>query len=137
MECLYEIDRENRIFRVTLGGRVTDAELKNCYNSTRDYAFKTGSTSAILDLSQVGSIEVSTETLHDIAASPPILGDPALRVIVAPTDYLFGLARMFQIVGEKTRQNVHVVHSLDQAYPLIGVTAPKFEIFRFDSKRTA
>jgi hypothetical protein len=137
MECVFELDRKNMIFRVTLEGRVTDSELKDCYEATRDYAVKTESRSAILDLSRVGLAEVSSGTLREIANSPPILGDPALRIIVAPSDYLFGLARMFQTIGEKTRLGVHVVRSLDQAYALLGATSPEFERLQFDDERTA
>jgi len=127
MDCSFELDLASMILRVTITGTLTDAELNECYETTRQYASRTNPRSAVLDLTHVTKVELATETLERIAESPPILQDPALRIIVADSDYLYGLARMFQTLGEKTRQALHVVRTLDNAYALVGVKSPQFE----------
>ena len=49
-----------------------------------------------------------------------------MRVIVVPIDFIFGLARMFQMLGEKTRPDLHVVRTLDEAYRLLQIESPEF-----------
>jgi hypothetical protein len=39
---------------------------------------------------------------------------------------VYGSIRMFQVLSENTRKNVHVVRTLDEAYKLLGVESPKF-----------
>jgi hypothetical protein len=33
---------------------------------------------------------------------------------------------MFQVLSERTRKNVHVVRTMDEAYKLLGLDSPKF-----------
>lgn len=49
------------------------------------------------------------------------------RIIVAPTTIGFGLARMFQILGESTRPLLTVVRTVDEALAALGVQSPHFE----------
>ena len=50
----------------------------------------------------------------------------SLRVFVAPSDFIYGSIRRFQILSEKTRQNLHVVRTMQDAYKLLGIESPKF-----------
>jgi hypothetical protein len=36
------------------------------------------------------------------------------------------LSRMFQMLGEETRSDSHIVHTMDEAYQLLYVQSPKF-----------
>ena len=49
-----------------------------------------------------------------------------MRVAVAPQDLLFGMIRMLQIRSEKTRPELHVVRTMDEAYRLLLVESPEF-----------
>jgi hypothetical protein len=49
-----------------------------------------------------------------------------MRVLVIPQIFIYGLARMFQILGEKTRPELQVVRTMDEAYFLLGVESPEF-----------
>ena len=53
--------------------------------------------------------------------------DPTLRAIVAPTDFLFGMMRMFQTRGAATREQLHIVRTLNEALGLLGVVSPQFQ----------
>ena len=46
----------------------------------------------------------------ELASLPPVIRDrEALRFIIAPSPSIFGLARMFELHGQETRPNLHVV----------------------------
>jgi len=47
--------------------------------------------------------------------------------IVMPNTTGYGLARMYQIVGELSQPLVHVVRTLDEALAVLGVQSPHFE----------
>ena len=49
-----------------------------------------------------------------------------MRVFVAPKDLIYGMARMFQILGEATRPDLPVVRTMDEAYSLLQVESPEF-----------
>jgi len=49
-----------------------------------------------------------------------------MRVLVIPQTFIFGLARMFQILGEKNRPELQVVRTMDEAYHLLRVERPEF-----------
>ncbi|MGA7629472.1 MAG: hypothetical protein WCB11_01815 [Terriglobales bacterium] len=43
-----------------------------------------------------------------------------------PQIFIYGLARMFQILGEKSRPELQVVRTMEEAYQLLGVEDPEF-----------
>ena len=49
------------------------------------------------------------------------------RIMVVPATFGFGLARMFQLMGERTRPLLKVVHTLDEALAALGIQSPHFE----------
>jgi len=49
------------------------------------------------------------------------------RFLVVPSDYLYGLARMFQQCGSQQRPNLHVVRRVEDAYTALRVREPQFE----------
>ncbi|HYL65026.1 MAG TPA: hypothetical protein VE077_20625 [Candidatus Methylomirabilis sp.] len=125
----FDFDPTNGIVRCRFEGSVTDEEIKNYYrDSARVYASTDGLVSALTDFSSVTSFDVSGQTMLDLASSTPALPDPEkVRVIVAPTPVAYGLSRMFEIAGERTRPNLHVVKTEREAWAILGVWEPKFE----------
>jgi len=41
--------------------------------------------------------------------------------------HIFGLARIFELEGEATRPNLHVVHTEHEAWAILSVKEPRFE----------
>ena len=72
---------------------------------------------------------MSAECLRELANEEPAVTDPAKRprIVIAPTTVGFGLARMFQIVGERKRPLLKVVRTLDEAFAELGIQSPHFE----------
>ena len=63
---------------------------------------------------------------------PPAYGVGQEVALVAPTDLLYGLCRMFVILGEETRPNEHVVRTIGEAYQLLKVDSPQFSRIEID-----
>ena len=125
----FEFDSTNRILRGRLDGHVTDGVLKEYHRVATEYAAQIDPRAGITDLSAVTSFEVSPQTARELARSTPVMPDPTNRVsvIVGPSDHIFGMARLFQFEGAQTRPNLHVVHTLTEAWAVLGVQDPQFE----------
>jgi hypothetical protein len=80
------------------------------------------------DMSAVTSLEVSPDTIRELANLPPALSDSSRpRCIIASSPKIFGMARMFELQGQHTRPNLHVVRTQKEAWAILGVSNPKFE----------
>lgn len=133
MPFQFDFDFGNRILRCRFTGRVSDDELKEYYVAATKYTAQTGAQGGLTDFSEADAVDVSPQTVRALASLPPVMPDVSrLRCIVAPTDKVFGLARMFELHGEETRINLHVVRTLKEALAILGVVEPKFEPLRFD-----
>jgi hypothetical protein len=124
----FDFDSTNKIFRGRIDGRVTDAILKQFYSAGAEHLSRIEPCRGIFDFSGVTSLEVLPQTIRELAELEPAMPDPSrVRVILAPSDSVFGLARMFQFEGERTRPNLHVVRTLRAAWAVLGVQGPQFE----------
>ena len=127
MPHYFDFDSVNKILRCRLEGDVTDESLKDCYLAAAQVAALTNPRVGLMDFSGVSSVNVSAETVRDLAYHPPAMPGPAPRFLVTPSDCLYGLARMFQQCGSEQRPELHVVRTLDEAYSFIGVREPWFK----------
>lgn len=126
----FEFDPENKIFHAKFHGPVTDESIKYFYDTIASRVSANDFRASIADFSEATAFHVTLNTIRELAALRP--ADPELsrpRVIVAPTNLIFGLARMFQIIGQATRPNLHVVRKLPEAFAFLGVAAPRFQPF--------
>jgi len=128
MPSSYHFDWKNRILRVRFEGRVTDEALKQAYATAYQLAFRTQPKAGIFDLSKATSLEVSAQTIRELAKSAPIIMNPNLvRVIVAPSPDIYGVARSFELQSEDNRPNLHVVRTGREALAILNVQHPRFE----------
>ena len=110
MSYHFEFDSANRILLAWFEGKVTDADLKEYYRMAEKYVAATNPSAGVLDMSAVSSLEVSPQTIRELASLPPAFSDPHQpRCIIAPSPKIFGMARMFELQGQPTRPNLHVV----------------------------
>jgi hypothetical protein len=126
MGFVMEFDVRNNILRVTIVGRLTDAILSDCYATIARDVASHPPCRGILDFSEVTEFEVSSDAIRHVAAAPPAFPTGYTRVLVIPKDFIYGLARMFQMLGEKTRPDLQVVRTMDEAYRLLRVKSPEF-----------
>ena len=124
----FEFDPVNKILLARSEGRLTDELLAELYGAIRKYSTATDARAGILDLSSVNDLAVSSGFVRSLADQEPAMPDTTKpRIIVVPTTIGFGLARMFQILGESTRPLLTVVRTMDEALAALGVQSPHFE----------
>ena len=128
MALRFEFDPVNKILLVRREGRLTNESMAESQKAIREYWAATDPSAGIDDFSAVTEFALSTEFIRQLVDQQQA-GDATghTRVIVAPAPVIFGVARMFQILGERKRPDLHVVHSLDEAFTALGVQAPHFE----------
>jgi len=121
-----DFDAKNNILRGTLEGRLTDAILLDYYAAAARYTASHPPCRGIWDVSKVTEFELSSDAIRQVARRPPIIATGYMRVIVASQDFPFGMMRMLQILSEKSRPELHVVRTMDEAYRLLVVESPEF-----------
>jgi hypothetical protein len=129
----FDFDSTHRILRCRFEGRVTDYELKEYYVAARRLVAAKDPTFGITDFTAAESVDVSPETVRELASLPPVMTDQnRIRCVVAPSDKVFGSARMFELQGEGTRANLHVVRTMKAALAILGVQEPPFDPVKTD-----
>ena len=121
MGVFLSLDEESRVLYIRFEGIVTDDVLLYRYQQVREWVAVHGYSSSISDFSEVTSFKVTSVGVKQLVAHSPLVPDEFLRVVVAPQDIAFGMTRMFGILGSSTRSRVDAVHTLAEAYRLIGV----------------
>jgi hypothetical protein len=129
MAYSFEFDSPSRTLLARFRGCVTDEAITKFYRISAPKVLAVVDYQGVInDFSGVTSFEVTPETVRALAWSRPAVPDPSkIRIIVAPTPQLYGLARMFAMHGEDTRPNLHIVRTLEHAYAILGITNPQFE----------
>jgi hypothetical protein len=123
--CALDFDARDGILRATLEGLVTDELLLECYATVANYYATHPPCRGILVFSNT-KFEVSSNVVKRLASAASAFPTGFMRVFVTPTDVVYGMARMFQMLGEKTRPDLHIVRTLEEAYRLLQVESPEF-----------
>jgi len=126
MALVVEFDAKNNILRGTLDGRMTGAILLDFQARAAKYMASRAPCRGILDFSKVSDFEVSSAAIREVAALPPAFPAGYMRVLVIPRDFIYGLARMFQILTQESRPELQVVRTMEEAYRLLEVSSPEF-----------
>jgi len=122
MPADFELDESRRIVFSRAWGALTDAELLDHMARVKE-AHEQGRIDSrwaqIADFSAVTSMDgVSSSGVRGLAQGNPWHGD-SIRVLVVPEDVQYGLARMYQIMGEPKTDRVLLVRSMAEAITLI------------------
>lgn len=126
MGLQFQFDVSNRILLVRLDGELTNEAAINCYEAVETYAVGMNISAGIVDLSAVTGFPVSAELLRQLARRQPKVPGDVVRIIVAPHIVAYGLLRMFQLVADRHRPNLHVVRDMEHALKLLHVQSPEF-----------
>lgn len=97
----YEFEDRHRILLAVAYGSVGENELRELYFDMRARKDEEHALTGILDLTGVTTFDVDAQIISGLASHPPNFDDPTLRAVVAPTDLLFGMSRMFQLLGSR------------------------------------
>lgn len=113
MAATYRLDTERRLMMVTLEGRVTGGDLDTFTETVKHDLAYDPSWPALVDASGLNPAGLSTQALRARASVPR--RNPTRVAIVAPTDVVFGLARMFQMMSEGRGNHIEVFRGMDEA----------------------
>jgi hypothetical protein len=122
MAFVFDFDPTHQILRSTFSGRVSDEDLLNHQRVGLLLVTSLDPRFAIIDLSAADPFDVTSDGMRRLAKLPPAM--PKMdrpRVVIAPSDLAFGMARIFEVEGEATRPNLHVVRSVKEAWAILGV----------------
>ena len=124
----FEFDPVNKILLLRWEGRLTDESLAEAHQAARKHWAATDARAGIADYSSVTEFALSAGFVRTLARQQPAMPDATKSplFIVMPTTVGYGLARMYQIVGECVPL-VNVVHTMDEALAALGVKSPHFE----------
>ena len=115
MPAYFKIDKERRLVMTTVSGVFTMADAlghqeKLLKDSDFDPTF-----SQLMDLTHVTTVELGTDDVRTVA-SRSVFSPHSRRAILAKTDLVFGLARMFEMLREGFgEQGIRVFRNLDDA----------------------
>lgn len=128
MGYTFEFDPVKAILQSRFSGEITEALFQAHYSAARQLAARFLPRAGILDLSGATTFEVTPQFLRVLARQEPALADASVpRIVIAPPDYISGMLRMFQMLGEDTRPLFHVVRTREAAYSLLGIHEAHFE----------
>jgi hypothetical protein len=114
-----------RVLMARFTGTATNHDVQTMSLAARRYVEKAGACPAIADFSPVDGFAVTIEFIRGFARAAPIMAGHR-RVLVGPTDQVFGSLRMFEMHQSPDGTDVEVVRSLEQAYALLLVRNPDF-----------
>jgi hypothetical protein len=133
MPHLIEFEPHERIIRVTVQGELSDRGATDLYQAVQAFLSKNQVRGGILDLSPVTSLPMGLNAVRSLAKSPPLFSGPQVRVIVAASDLIFGMSRLFQISRSEIHGELYVVHTLEEAYQIHSLRDPQFQFIESDS----
>lgn len=123
----FAFEAANRILRCQFSGDLNDKTILDYYNAAKIHARNLNPKAGLLEFKDIVSVDISTSSIAYLAETAPETRAAAkMRVIVAPTDLIYGKCRAFEILGEGNRPNLHIVRTLKEAFSLLGLEDPAF-----------
>ncbi len=125
----FEFDVGNKLLLLRLEERLTEELATELFKAIRIYSVATDAKAGIWDMSSVTEFSLSSDFIRDLASREPAMPNATSRprIIVVPKTFVFGLARMFALLGQRRNPLLHVVHTLEEALTTLGVQSPHFE----------
>ena len=123
----FEFDFEHKILRLVLEADMDGEEFLRLNAEIRAQIERLRPLAGIADAASLVNFSVTSQTLRTAALQGSPYPPATPRYIVAPTDYLFGLARMYELAGNYSESSLQVVRKLDDALADLGVPNAIFE----------
>ena len=124
----FEFDPEHRILLTVMEGVIDGAEVRRIDNEMRAQIARTQPAAGISDLTAVTNFNVPSWVMRSAARrQPPPFPPETPRIMVAASDLLFGMMRMYELTADRPVGKLMVVRRMDEALALLGVAHPRFE----------
>jgi hypothetical protein len=87
---------------------------------------RAGPYAAIYDLSMTNGTTTPSQMVRNFARRRPPIPRERKQVVMEKETHMYGLARLFQICGDNVGREVEVVHTLEEAYDIVGARPEDF-----------
>jgi hypothetical protein len=122
-----DLDSAHSVVRLTVTAEIVTLELaEDIYRHLSEVTSRGGPYAASFDLSGVKRSTISAEAIRSFALRAPAVPEGRTRVEVAKEPSVYGLARMLQLYRDLMGGQHQVVHSLEEAYGMVGVHPEDF-----------
>jgi len=132
MRYQVDLDPTHAVICLTVIEEMVSLECaESCYQGLSRVTSSGGPYAAIYDLTRAKDTTIPTEMVRDFARRRPSIptgkaGKP--HVVVGKFPVIYGLARLFQMCGEFVGNCFDVVHSLEEAYEIVGARPEDFTV---------
>jgi hypothetical protein len=116
MGTQFEVIKDQRLVVLTFDGPTSFADLESTGALILAHPDFEPTFSQIIDCTKLNGFNFSTDTIRKISRSEKTFSPTSTRVIVAPQDHIYGLARMAQVLAERTIPNLLVVRTMPEAF---------------------
>ena len=115
MSVQLTVDARQKLVISTFYGEINDADILSVASRVRSHPDFDPSFSEIADFSGVTGGTLSTPAIEELSRRESILSLTSKHVAVAPQSHIYGVFRMAQMLGERTRPNTAVVRTIHEA----------------------
>ncbi len=127
MPVLLQYERRRHILLIRFEGVVTDEVLLEGYRRVRRWFDLHGLCGNISEFTAVTDFNITGSSIRFLASNSPLVPEGFVRIIVAPRDDVYGMARMFEMQGSAMGNRVDIVRDFQDALKLAGLDQPEFE----------
>jgi len=123
----FEFDFEHKILLTVMEGEIHGTELLAIDQDLLARIVRMQPAAGICDLTAVTELNVPVPILRTAALQPEPYPLEAPRFIVAPTDVLYGMSRMYELVANRPDGKLQVVRNRQEALSALGVSDARFD----------
>jgi hypothetical protein len=125
----YEVDlcHTHSVIRLTVMAETVTREMaEEIYRHLSEATSSGGPYAAIYDLSATKNTSMAPNMVRSYARRQPSIPMGRKHVVVGMEPAIFGLARVFQMCSEAIGSGFQVVHTVEEAYGIVGVHPEDF-----------
>jgi hypothetical protein len=127
MPYRFEFDAQHKILLVVVEGDVETSDLRTFIEDVRTRVDQLHPAAGITDFSAITAFSAALKMVRAAASLPAPYPDETPRFIIAREDYLFGIARMFELVANRPNAKLKVLRCREEALAMLGVQNTTFE----------
>lgn len=128
MPVTFDFDSSLKLLRTVCRGEFNDEVLRLSARKARELAVRLHPTMGITDMRDV-EMHVSPEAARAAAHQNIAKAQNIPRVVVAPDNVAFGMARLYQMTDQEKRPSFQVVRTMEDAYRILGISSePKYDM---------
>ena len=127
MDYRVDLNPTRSVIRLTVTAETVTLELaEDIYWHLSEVTSSGGPYAAIYDLSATKNTTMPTESVRYFAHRRPSVPRGRKQVVVGKERHIYGLARLFQMSSEAMGGEIEVVHTLEEAYDIVGARPEDF-----------